>query len=80
MSERCFAYKRKLGKSLFYSTLLFAVSMLTYKRIDHFTGFRECDKVKIAIYSRKSLLTGKGESVENQIEMCNEYINFSLNT
>ena len=79
MSERCFAYKRKLGKSLFYSTLLFAVSMLTYKRIDHFTGFRECDKVKIAIYSRKSLFTGKGESVENQIEMCKEYINFSLN-
>ena len=78
MSERCFAYKRKLGKSLFYSTLLFAVSMLTYKRIDHFTGFRECDKVKIAIYSRKSLFTGKGESVENQIEMCREYINYSL--
>lgn len=34
--------------------------------------------MKIAIYSRKSLFTGKGESVENQIEMCREYINFSL--
>ncbi len=27
-----------------------------------------------AIYSRKSRFTGKGESVENQIEMCREYI------
>lgn len=32
---------------------------------------------KIAIYSRKSKFTGKGDSVENQIEMCKEYI---LNT
>lgn len=29
---------------------------------------------KIAIYSRKSKFTGKGESVENQIELCKEYI------
>lgn len=28
----------------------------------------------IAIYSRKSKFTGKGESVENQIEFCKEYI------
>lgn len=34
--------------------------------------------MKIAIYSRKSMFTGKGESIENQIEMCREYINFSL--
>lgn len=34
--------------------------------------------MKIAIYSRKSLFTGKGESVENQVEMCREYIEFSL--
>lgn len=27
-----------------------------------------------AIYSRKSKYTGKGESIENQIEMCREYI------
>lgn len=27
-----------------------------------------------AIYSRKSRFTGKGESVENQIEMCREYL------
>ena len=26
------------------------------------------------IYGRKSVLTGKGESVENQIEMCRQYI------
>jgi DNA invertase Pin-like site-specific DNA recombinase len=31
------------------------------------------DKV-FAIYSRKSRFTGKGESVENQIEMCREYL------
>lgn len=29
----------------------------------------------IAVYSRKSKWTGKGESVENQIVMCREYIN-----
>ena len=28
----------------------------------------------IAIYSRKSRFTGKGESVENQVELCREYI------
>lgn len=33
-------------------------------------GRREC----FAIYSRKSKYTGKGESIENQIEMCREYI------
>ena len=29
---------------------------------------------KFAIYSRKSKFTGKGESIDNQIEMCREYI------
>ncbi|NFE93684.1 recombinase family protein [Clostridium botulinum] len=29
--------------------------------------------MKIAIYSRKSIFTGKGESIENQIELCKEY-------
>ena len=28
---------------------------------------------KAAIYSRKSIFTGKGESIENQIEMCKDY-------
>jgi len=31
-------------------------------------------KEKFAVYSRKSKFTGKGESVENQIEMCRQYI------
>lgn len=31
--------------------------------------------MKIAIYSRKSKFTGKGESIGNQIEMCKEYCN-----
>ena len=30
--------------------------------------------MQIAIYSRKSKWTGKGDSVENQITMCREYI------
>lgn len=29
--------------------------------------------MRIAIYSRKSVATGKGESIENQIEMCRQY-------
>lgn len=32
------------------------------------------DNRKIAIYSRKSKFTGKGESIENQIEMCKNHI------
>ena len=32
------------------------------------------DNKKIAIYSRKSKFTGKGESIENQIELCKTYI------
>ena len=28
----------------------------------------------IAIYSRKSRFTGKGESIENQVEMCRQYV------
>ena len=30
------------------------------------------------IYSRKSKYTGKGESVENQVEMCKEYLNLNV--
>lgn len=30
--------------------------------------------MRFAIYSRKSVYTGKGESIENQIEMCKQYI------
>ena len=30
--------------------------------------------MRFFIYSRKSVYTGKGESVENQIEMCKQYI------
>ena len=29
---------------------------------------------RVAIYSRKSKFTGKGDSIENQIEMCKEYM------
>ena len=28
----------------------------------------------IAIYSRKSRFTGKGESIGNQVELCREYV------
>lgn len=34
--------------------------------------------MKIAIYSRKSVATGKRESIENQIEMCKQYISSYL--
>lgn len=32
------------------------------------------DMGQIVIYSRKSKFTGKGESIENQVEMCKQYI------
>ena len=32
------------------------------------------DKRKVVIYSRKSRFTGKGESIENQVNLCREYI------
>lgn len=35
---------------------------------------REKESRKYAIYSRKSKFTGKGESIENQIELCRQYI------
>jgi DNA invertase Pin-like site-specific DNA recombinase len=35
---------------------------------------KEPGKKQIAIYSRKSKITGKGESIENQIELCRQYI------
>lgn len=31
--------------------------------------------IKIAIYSRKSKFTGKGDSIENQVQMCKDYAN-----
>lgn len=34
--------------------------------------------MKIAIYSRKSKFTGKGESIENQIELCRDYISKNI--
>lgn len=34
--------------------------------------------LKIFIYSRKSVYTGKGESIDNQIEMCREYISSKI--
>ncbi|MBB6214784.1 site-specific DNA recombinase [Anaerosolibacter carboniphilus] len=36
--------------------------------------------MKIAIYSRKSKFTGKGESIDNQIELCKEYANKHFDT
>ena len=32
--------------------------------------------MNIAIYSRKSKFTGKGDSIGNQIDRCRDYINF----
>lgn len=36
--------------------------------------FCEVMRMKFFLYSRKSVYTGKGESIENQIEMCRQYI------
>ena len=36
------------------------------------------DEGQIVIYSRKSKFTGKGESIENQIEMCKQYIRLHM--
>ncbi|MFI3114869.1 MAG: recombinase family protein [Clostridia bacterium] len=36
--------------------------------------------MKIAIYSRKSKFTGKGESIDNQIELCRQYIASHIGT
>ena len=33
---------------------------------------------KIAIYTRKSKFTGKGESIENQIKKCQDFIQFKF--
>ena len=30
--------------------------------------------MRFAIYSRKSVLTGRGESIENQVELCRSYL------
>ena len=38
------------------------------------------DNRSIAIYSRKSKFTGKGESIENQIELCRQYIDLHFPT
>ena len=35
--------------------------------------------MKIAVYSRKSKFTGKGESIENQIDLCSQYIKIHFN-
>ncbi|SDO86671.1 recombinase family protein [Clostridium gasigenes] len=35
--------------------------------------------IKIAIYSRKSKFTGKGDSIENQVQMCKDYANTHFN-
>ena len=34
--------------------------------------------ITIAVYARKSKYTGKGESIENQIEKCRKYIMDSM--
>lgn len=48
---------------------------------DDINKIREDKSRKYLIYSRKSKFTGKGESVENQIEICKSYIrtNFDIN-
>lgn len=35
---------------------------------------KDREQKRFVIYSRKSKFTGKGESIENQIELCRQYI------
>ena len=35
---------------------------------------KQTEAPRFVIYSRKSKFTGKGESIENQIEMCRKHI------
>jgi site-specific DNA recombinase len=44
-----------------------------YNAFGHFILYRG-KTMKFAIYSRKSKFTGVGESIENQVTMCREYI------
>lgn len=50
-----------------HSWYIFSILYIKLKEIRWLT-------LHFAIYSRKSIYTGKGESVENQIEMCRQYI------
>ena len=40
--------------------------------------FYQVINMKAAIYSRKSKFTGKGESIENQVEICREYLHIKF--
>lgn len=50
-----------------------------YEKYNSSVSIKNVISEKIAIYSRKSKYTGKGESVENQIELCKEYIRTHYN-
>lgn len=48
-------------------------------KVERRFAMKEVIKGKIAIYSRKSKFTGKGESIENQIEECKRHITYKYN-
>lgn len=52
--------------------------MILSKEYDNIDIFKGVHSMKAAIYSRKSKFTGKGESVENQIQLCKEYAQYNL--
>ncbi|MBO5104589.1 MAG: hypothetical protein J6B74_05950, partial [Ruminococcus sp.] len=61
-----------------YHFILCDIVTLWYDTTTIFISFMEVlemtDSRLFAIYSRKSKFTGKGESIENQIEMCRQHI------
>lgn len=61
-----------------YHFILCNIVTLWYDTTTIFISFMEVlemtDSRLFAIYSRKSKFTGKGESIENQIEMCRQHI------
>lgn len=65
-----------------YQDFMITDTAVSYKSTDItyllcYTFFRVID-MKIAIYSRKSKFTGKGESIENQIGLCRSYIHSTM--
>ena len=63
-----------------FSFSVYTIVTLCYTKIKNITYqerslyAKDPNKDVIAIYSRKSRFTGKGESVGNQVELCRNYI------
>lgn len=65
--------KHHLTRKIYYTHLMYIIYPIMITKQNNILGV---DKMpNIAIYSRKSVFTGKGESIENQISLCKNYCN-----